>query len=224
MFAVWVIPRAFFSMHCCLPGCFSIATWLNQDFLAQSLHNKSNIHITEPGLSINCIINSPPSVLGIGYSRSISLSFKLWWFYRFSRKSHLLNHTYCLWTYLAWTESRWNAIRQFQQNLTDHGYMLTRAYYNRSTILQAVLFLFGRRLSERYKIAKPCSTRDSAARHVYITPYAQKIPSSIRPCSCLKIVVYLNIKFIPPSCKFPINLHYPNHHHTNIISQLKLHL
>lgn len=116
---VWVIPRAFFSMHCCLPGCFSIAKWLNQDFLAQSLHNKSNIHITKPGLSINCIINRPPSVLGIGYSRSISLSFKLWWFYRFSRKSHLLDHTYCLWTYLAWTESRWNAIRQFQQDLTD---------------------------------------------------------------------------------------------------------
>lgn len=149
MFTVWVIPRAFFSMHCCLPGCFSIATWLNQDFLAQSLHNKSNIHITKAGLSINCIINRPPSVLGIGYSRSISLSFKLWWFYRFSRKSHLLDdHTYCLGTYLAWTESRWNAIRQFQQNLTDHGYMLTRAYYNRSTILQAVLFLFGRRLSQ----------------------------------------------------------------------------
>lgn len=118
MFTVWVIPRAFFSMHCCLPGCFSIAKWLNQDFLAQSLHNKSNIHITKPGLSINCIINRPPSVLGIGYSRSISLSFKLWYDFT-GLVSSVRLHTYCLWTYLAWTESRWNAIRQFQQDLTD---------------------------------------------------------------------------------------------------------
>ena len=84
--------------------------WLNQDFLAQSCRrNKLNIHITKPGLSINCIINRSPSVLGLaGYSRSILLTFLVMmilpvqWEVSFGR-SHGLTQ------YLIRTESRWNA-------------------------------------------------------------------------------------------------------------------
>lgn len=59
--------------QCCLAA--SVAELFNKDFLSQCLHNKSNIHITKPGLSINCIISRLPSVLDLGYSRSILFKF-----------------------------------------------------------------------------------------------------------------------------------------------------
>ena len=129
--------------------------WFNQDFLAQScLHNKLNIHITKPGLSVNCIINRSPSVVGLaGYSRSILLTLLVMMILPVqwevsSGRSHGLTQ------YLIWTESCWNAHSSgeanrfffsvncmFQQNLLTDRYIMARVHYNRSTMPQARCFI-----------------------------------------------------------------------------------